>query len=381
MYCITDQQIEYILNDIRRNGIETEDLQLNLLDHICCIMEQTLKEDDDFEGFYHQTIKRFYKQELREIEEETINLLTFKNYYAMKKVMIACGAISVAAFIGGSIFKAMHWSGASFLLIMGMLTLSVLFLPLMVILKAREKTTVRDKVVTVIGALLGVLYATSTLFAVQHWPGRTTLWLTTVSIALFLFIPFYFFTGIRNAETKLNTIVTSILLVGATCLVFTMIALRPKQPETQVYTYLNNEALLKKMQEKAPVNSLEGQLVADINNTSEQIKGMILHAATGKDTKAPVDENIAAEFTESNIGDGFHVDRSGYKLMMALKEKVNAYNASRQGTGARIPVAHTILNADFTKLEFYNNLYTLNDITQLQMFLASARSTQAVSMK
>ena len=43
MYCITEQQIEYILNDIRRNGIETEDLQLNLLDHICCMAEHNLK--------------------------------------------------------------------------------------------------------------------------------------------------------------------------------------------------------------------------------------------------------------------------------------------------------------------------------------------------
>jgi hypothetical protein len=88
MYCITDEQIEYILNDIRRNGVEMEDLQLNLLDHICCIMEQELKETDDFEQFYLKTVRRFYNTELREIEEETINLLTFKNYYAMKKTMI-----------------------------------------------------------------------------------------------------------------------------------------------------------------------------------------------------------------------------------------------------------------------------------------------------
>ena len=59
MYCITDEQIDYILNDIRRNGVETEDLQLNLLDHICCIIEQNLDEYDDFESFYQQIIKQF----------------------------------------------------------------------------------------------------------------------------------------------------------------------------------------------------------------------------------------------------------------------------------------------------------------------------------
>src|ERR1043165_9729713 len=99
MYRITDEQIEFILNDIRRNGVETESLQLNILDHICCIIEQNLKESDGFEDFYHKTIRQFYKQNLREIEEETIKLLTFKNYYAMKKVMIASGAFAVAAFV------------------------------------------------------------------------------------------------------------------------------------------------------------------------------------------------------------------------------------------------------------------------------------------
>ena len=82
MYCLSDKQIEYILNDIRRNGVEMEDLQLNLLDHICCIIEQNLEENGDFENFYSATLKTFYKKELREIEEETKTLLTFKNYYS-----------------------------------------------------------------------------------------------------------------------------------------------------------------------------------------------------------------------------------------------------------------------------------------------------------
>ena len=79
MYCLNEKQIDFILDDIRRNGVELEDLQSNLLDHICCIIEQELEENGDFEQFYFSTIKKFYKNELREIEEETISLLNFKN--------------------------------------------------------------------------------------------------------------------------------------------------------------------------------------------------------------------------------------------------------------------------------------------------------------
>lgn len=226
MYCITDEQIAYILNDIRRNGIEMEDLQLNLLDHICCIVEQNLKEDDDFESFYHQTVRQFYKRDLKEIEDETIKLLTYKNYYAMKKIMIASGVISVIGFTAGSFLKIMHMPGAGVLLVLGMLMLSLVFLPLVVLLKLKESNNSREKLVMVTGAFIGMLYTISILFALNAWPGATMLWLITAGLSMFVFIPIYFFTGIRKPETKLNTIVTSVLLVGATGLLFAMISLK-----------------------------------------------------------------------------------------------------------------------------------------------------------
>jgi hypothetical protein len=76
MYTLTDEQIDFILTDIKQRGVEMEDLQLNLLDHICCIIEQDLSPGSDFESFYRKTIPRFFKKELREIEEETLYLLT-----------------------------------------------------------------------------------------------------------------------------------------------------------------------------------------------------------------------------------------------------------------------------------------------------------------
>mgnify|MGYP006313805075 CR=1 FL=1 len=69
MYCLSPQQIDYILNDIRARGVKLESLQLNLLDHVCCIVEQNLEADGNFEEFYNATIKTFYKDELREIEQ------------------------------------------------------------------------------------------------------------------------------------------------------------------------------------------------------------------------------------------------------------------------------------------------------------------------
>ncbi|MDO6429093.1 hypothetical protein Q4E93_00750 [Flavitalea sp. BT771] len=80
MYCITDQQMDFILDDLRSKGILLEDLQQNLLDHICVLIEENLSTDGNFEQYYCTVIRSFYKKELSEIEEETRFLLTRPKY-------------------------------------------------------------------------------------------------------------------------------------------------------------------------------------------------------------------------------------------------------------------------------------------------------------
>lgn len=222
MYCLSEAQIEYILNDIKRKGVDIEDLQMNLLDHICCILEREMKDESDFEECYHATICRFYKVELKEIEQETINLLTFKNYYAMKKLMIASGIFSTGAFILGSFFKIMYWPGTGILLVLATFVFSLIFLPLVFILKSREDVKNRNKWILGIATLVGIMYCLSTLFMVQHWAGSRVIWLSTLGITFFILLPLYFFSGIRQPETKANTIVSTIILVGILGMQFTL---------------------------------------------------------------------------------------------------------------------------------------------------------------
>lgn len=235
MYRITDQQVDFILDDIRRRGVEMEDLQYNLLDHICCIIEQNLEADGDFEGYYQQIITRFYKQQLSEIEEETIQLLTFKNYYGMKKLMMGSGVFSTIAFVVGSFFKIMHWPGASVILVLAFFAFCLIFLPLLFLLKTKESGSKRDSIILGTATLAGILYGVSMLFQVMHWPGARIIWLSTLMLTAFVLLPLYFFNGIRKPEAKTNTIVTSIILVGILGMQFTLTAMHRKpEPTAQV---------------------------------------------------------------------------------------------------------------------------------------------------
>lgn len=202
MYRISDQQIDYILNDIGARGVEMESLQQNLLDHICCVIENNLEANGDFESFYKKTIQTFYKDALWEIEEETILLLTFKNYYTMKKIIIISGTLSVAGFIAGSIFKILHWPGASVILLLSMLNISLIFLPLLFILKTREVSAMKDKLMIAIGTIFGILFSISSLFKIFHWPGANLMWLFALGILMFVFIPIYFSQELEHLKPK-----------------------------------------------------------------------------------------------------------------------------------------------------------------------------------
>ena len=85
MYCLSDQQIDFILADLGRRGITTESLQNDLLDHICIIVEQNLEAGGDFHRLYTSVIRSFYREELSEIEEETRLLLTYGHHLALSR--------------------------------------------------------------------------------------------------------------------------------------------------------------------------------------------------------------------------------------------------------------------------------------------------------
>lgn len=380
MYCLTDEQIEYILSDIRRNGVDTEDLQLNLLDHICCIIEHELKENDDFERFYHATIKRFYKRELREIEEETINLLTFKNYYAMRNVLIACGVFSVFAFIAGSAFKFMYWPGASMLLTLGIGSFSLLFLPLLFILKAREAKTASDKFIAATSSAAGAMFSIAILFIVQHWPGANLLLFSSIGIAAFVLLPAYFFTGIRRPEAKLNTILISIILTGIIGLQFTLVRLRPSasQRDIKMDNYVQAELSLRQLQ---AVPSFSKDATA-INALCEQIKTIVLERAIGQQSIPDDYEKAQLILNENALGPEFSDDGRGVRLIASLRNAFIKYTAAASNADLQQMLHRSILRADPSQVgKLYSNLSLLESITQLQTHLAIAENTKAVAAR
>lgn len=223
---VTHEEVDYILNDFERRGIVLDDLRDDLLDHMCCIIECEMTEDDNFYRFYETVLPRFFKEKLEEIQTETDNLLRFKNFYSMIRTMKITGLLTVVFTVIGAIFKTLHLPGAGAMIVLGGFLFSFIFLPLLIALKFRDEESKTDKYVLSFGLLLAIFLAVGLIFKLMHWPGATILMLSGTVGLTFVYAPLYFFTRYRRAELRLNTIVNSVLIMACGGIFFALFNLR-----------------------------------------------------------------------------------------------------------------------------------------------------------
>jgi hypothetical protein len=103
----------------------------------------------------------------------------------------------------------------------------------------QETALTRDKLILGIATVFGILISLGALFRVMRWPGASVMWWGALGILTFVFLPIYFFTGIRNPDSKVNTIVSSILILGGVGILFLLTNLRQSQWMQAVYLSSN----------------------------------------------------------------------------------------------------------------------------------------------
>ncbi|MFN5418070.1 MAG: hypothetical protein ACK5B9_13510 [Flavobacteriia bacterium] len=219
---ISDDELDFILEDIKANGVVLEDLQNSLLDHICCIIEHEMPVNEDFYKFYRQILPRFFKKELKELQVETENLLTFKNYYAMRNTLKISGIVSALFTILGATLKVLHLPGAGFAIILGGTLFSLLFLPLMIVLKFKDEEKQVDKIVLSFGFLIAMVAFTGVIFKLMHWPWANIMMISGTATFVFAYVPLYYFTRVRRPELKFNATINSVLMMACGGLIFAL---------------------------------------------------------------------------------------------------------------------------------------------------------------
>jgi hypothetical protein len=154
---LSNNQIEIIRAQIARS-IQLQSLQDDVLDHICCALEERDELDGEFEEAVQIIVEELAPDGLSQLQRETLLLLNIK-HIVMKKFMYSMGLVTAMASSMGICFKILHLQGADFLLTWGLLAFTLLYLPAQVIMwyRANENTAFTEKLKIVFALLSGLL--------------------------------------------------------------------------------------------------------------------------------------------------------------------------------------------------------------------------------
>lgn len=302
MRSIGDAEIDFIREDIRRRGVFTESLQENLLDHLCCFIEEQPDDGQPFGEIYRRALEAFGHNGLQEVQDETLFLINQKHLSKMKKLTIISGAIASFAVIFGALFKVQHWPGANILLILGTLMLIFLFFPTFFYMQFKEQTEKRGRFIAAAGLATAIMLCLGALFKIMHWPGAIVM-INGFILFFVVFLPLYVINGIRNPLTKLSSISNGFLFATIGGFMLLLSFQNPSRAIQDSFKTINENqsALLGQLKTNA-ANSPAAEALAKFTSSCD----------------AAVNE-ITNNEDEKRIGNGSPIDN---RLLVSLNEKV-----------------------------------------------------------
>ena len=211
---LSEKQVNQIFDILVEQGVSYEALQIDLLDHICCMVEEKMDNGKDFGQSLTLSIQEFGLGNLSEVQETTIHLLTIK-LRKMKKVVGILGIVSAILVIAGVLFKVNHFPGAGMMLVIGLISACAMVIPFMAYFEMIKKKNILQVIGIASGYVSAILLTLATLFKIMHWPGFFQLYFPGLILLVFVFLPINTWKNYKMAENKIMAFAKSLLVLAA----------------------------------------------------------------------------------------------------------------------------------------------------------------------
>ena len=211
---IIDNNMDRIKADLVNRGLTYDRLLDDILDHVCCMVEEQMVAGEDFELSYKRVLNTIGNKRLPEIQHQTLLLLN-KNFQRMKNLTYLFGLSAALVAILGAFFKRMHWPGAGILITAGIVLVIFVFLPLYFWINYREQAEKKNPLYAIVGYLTLTSLLAGAIFKIQHWPGAGHIIEASLVILIIGFIPLYVVNVFQRAgKRKLSLPYIVMLLIG-----------------------------------------------------------------------------------------------------------------------------------------------------------------------
>ena len=211
MCLLTEQQVKTITIDVENEGINFSHLSMDIIDHVCCDIEEHMSQGVSFTDAYSKVKESFGIKGLRQIQQDTLMLID-KNYRIMKKSMKMIGVFALALMAFGALFKIGHWPGASFMLVLSFFFTTFVFYPTLLYVIYKEVNQKKQALIYITALISGILFMTGVLFKINHWPKADLLFFLGVGIITVILIPLILL--LQTKKTNLNKATFTIGLIS-----------------------------------------------------------------------------------------------------------------------------------------------------------------------
>ncbi len=242
---IIDEKVEWIESDLISRGLNYDSLREDILDHICCMLEESMDTGKDFDSSYSEILESIGDMRLQEIEHQTLLELDQK-FQKMKKLTYIIGIVSSIVILFGSLSKRMHWPMAGIELTLGLIAIVFVFLPLYFIVSYREQSDKKSIIYPIIGYLTITSLLTGVIFRIQHWQGANTVLIIAMAILIIGFVPLYLVNAFQKAKGEkigLPYIVMLLVALGITSLAINVNMAKEKLDDYRAEAIVNEQKI------------------------------------------------------------------------------------------------------------------------------------------
>ena len=186
-------QLAAIEKAFSKISFKNKDLKEELFDHLCSVTENSYNPESSFEEFLEKEIKNLAPRGFKNIDNQ-ITIVLNPNIFIMKKITYLIGFLAAGTLATGVLFKLMHWPGANVLLLAGMISLFMFFMPF-VAYKMLTSGQVKNRITKSklkLGMMASVLVAISVMFKQFHLMGANIIFVFGMVIFILGFLPLQF---------------------------------------------------------------------------------------------------------------------------------------------------------------------------------------------
>lgn len=198
---LTDEQVDFIRNNVESQGLTIDTLKEDIVDHLCCVVEIEMKRGKDFHISFQQAIQELAPKGIQEIQNSTLFLLNSKKIIIMKKFKYISGFVGSFLVTAGLTMKLLHLPFAWELFVIGTLTLLLVFVPMIALdyFKVSIAHKIPVKTMVGLGILSAIFIGLSGVFSLFDLDGVFAMFLTGAALFACGFLPFLFYNLYKRA--------------------------------------------------------------------------------------------------------------------------------------------------------------------------------------